>query len=185
MLKGGIKIFLFFIVIIVIVFVSASLFSMDYHGDELVDQVQEKAEDVVTEKGKEIADKVAQEGKELATEAIKSAGEKVLEEAFDNPGYFGTYDADKISEYSYVILFFTAAWCPSCVEAEDAIEGKKSYIPPHTALMTVDFDKEELREQYNVERQHTFILLDSEGNEIKRWTNSVTLEDIIFNSTSS
>lgn len=180
MYKGGVKL-LFLMLILVVVGLSATLFGFSENVDEARDYVKNAAEDVVDQSGQKVVETVVESGKEKIGEALVNTGEKILYEKFDSPGYFGSYDPAIMDKYQYIILFFTADWCPSCREAENAIEEKKSYISPHIAIMRVDFEDDMMREQYAVEKQHTFVLLDTEKNEIKRWTNSKNLEDLIYN----
>ena len=179
--KGGIKIFFMFLIMIIVIVVSASIFTMDYHGDDITGQAHDFAGRVIEENSEKVTEKIAETGKEKIGEALKDVGEKILYEEYDDSGYFGVYDQDLFDQYEKNVLFFTAEWCPSCTALESVIEEKKNYIPPYTSIMLVDFDNQSMREEYEVVKQHTFILLDEENNEIKRWTNSDTLEDVIYN----
>lgn len=181
MCKGGIKIFFMFFFMIVVVVVSALIFTMDYHSDGITGQAHDFAGRVIEENGDKVTEKIAETGKERIGEALKGIGEKILYEEYDDPGYFGVYDQSIFDQYEHNILFFTAQWCPSCQQLEEVVESKKSFIPPHVSIMKVDFEDQNMKEKYEVVKQHTFILLDKEKNEIKRWTNSDTLEDIIYN----
>lgn len=178
MYKGGIKIFLL-LIICLIIGVSAVMFGYDYQGEDIKDHAQNAAEEVMETGGKNVVDK----GKEVMGETLKDVGEKMLYEKLENPGFFGEYNTDKLAQSDYVILFFTAPWCPSCLEAQNNIEENKAYIPADTTILLVDFDQNlGVREKYDVTKQHTFVLLDREQNEVKRWTNSTQLKDILINS---
>ena len=80
---------------------------------------------------------------------------------------------------SDVVLFFNANWCSTCKIARDNIEGNLDSIPSNLAIVVVDFDKEtDLRKKYGVTIQHTFVQIDKDGNELTKWSGSVTAEEI-------
>ncbi len=68
------------------------------------------------------------------------------------------------------LLFFHAAWCPTCRSAELDILQNGDLLPEDLTIVKVDYDSErDLKRQYNVTRQHTFVQVDSAGNEVKKW----------------
>lgn len=173
--KGGIKIFLL-LIIFLIIGASAVMFGYDYQGENVKEYARNTAEEVMEQGGQNVVEK----GKEMVGETLKEVGEKMLYEKLEDPGFFGEYSTDVVDASDQVILFFTAPWCPSCVEAQKNIEENKEYIPTNIAILLVDFDQNiGIREKYGVEKQHTFILLDHEKNEVKRWTNSTQLQNIL------
>lgn len=193
--KGGAKIFLLLIIILVVGF-SAVIFSYDGNINDVKEYAQNTAQEAIESGGQKVVETVVDSGKEKVGEALKETGENMLQEKekevpkkeeknvlyekSENPGFYGKYSSDQFS--TYTVLFFTAEWCPSCTEAEENIEKRKEYIPEDTAILLIDFDKNtDLREKYNVQRQHTFISVDQDGKELKRWTNSTELKDILVN----
>lgn len=70
-----------------------------------------------------------------------------------------------------VVLFFAAtSWCSTCSELDKAIKGNYSKLPQDITILKVDYDRDqEMRRKYAVTMQTTLILLDSTGNEVKRW----------------
>ena len=96
-----------------------------------------------------------------------------------DPGEYRVYDESMIGKRTYTVIFFTAPWCPSCVQAEQDITQFRSTIPTSVTIMVADYEDTTLREKYHVDAQHTFILLDASGGETARWTNSMTLQEII------
>lgn len=179
--KGASKILLL-LVIVVILIISAIVFG--YGGQEaqnVKNDMQDRAQDVVDEKGGKVVEKVVESGREAAGKKLKETGEKLLEEKA-KAGFYGNYNDINQEDFERTILFFTAPWCPSCTEAESNIEAGQKEIPDNVAIVRVDFDNEnELREKYHVEKQHTFVLVDKDGKEISRWNNSTTIEEIINN----
>jgi thiol-disulfide isomerase/thioredoxin len=70
-----------------------------------------------------------------------------------------------------VVYFFHAPWCPTCRATEKAIT--RDGIPAGLTLVKVDFDSEDdLRRQYGVTTQHTFVQVDPSGTELAKWTGS-------------
>jgi thiol-disulfide isomerase/thioredoxin len=81
-----------------------------------------------------------------------------------------------------VVLFFNAEWCSTCKEARDNIQADLAGIPTGLTIVTVDYDTaEDLKRQYGVTVQHTFVQVDPEGNELAKWSGSVTAEEIAEN----
>ncbi|MFM8239474.1 MAG: thioredoxin family protein [Actinomycetota bacterium] len=108
------------------------------------------------------------------------------EAAPSGPGSYITladYDADRAA-YSAtdVVLFFNAAWCSTCKEARDNIEADLAGIPSGLTIVVVDFDTAtDLRQKYGVTVQHTFVQVDADGNELAKWSGSVTADEIAQN----
>ena len=78
-----------------------------------------------------------------------------------------------------VVLFFHASWCPTCKALERNIDQEKNNIPEDLTILTLDYDIEkELKQKYNIVIQHTFVQVDSGGNEIAKWTGGNDLSSI-------
>jgi thioredoxin 1 len=79
------------------------------------------------------------------------------------------------------VLFFHATWCPTCKAADADIRAKLSELPKDVALFKTDYDKEvALKTRYGVTYQHTFVLVDSAGNALKKW-NGGSMADVLSN----
>lgn len=79
------------------------------------------------------------------------------------------------------VLFFFAPWCPTCVPADKAFRNNQDKIPENVALFRVDYDSAtELKRQYNITYQHTYVLVDDTGREIKKW-NGGGIDELIAN----
>jgi thiol-disulfide isomerase/thioredoxin len=98
-------------------------------------------------------------------------------------GTFETYGADKLALAAdgTVVLFFHAAWCPSCRSLENDLNASLNDIPANTHILKLDYDTETaLKKKYGVVRQHTLIVVDVSGNEVKKLTGLTnTLEQVV------
>jgi thiol-disulfide isomerase/thioredoxin len=78
-----------------------------------------------------------------------------------------------------VVLFFAADWCPTCQTTTKNLEADPAAIPAGLAIVRVDYDNsDELKQQYGVTTQHTFVQVDADGNEVAKWTGSLTADEI-------
>lgn len=69
------------------------------------------------------------------------------------------------------LLFFAAtAWCQTCSALEEEIVERTAEIPTGLTILKVDYDNDkEMKRKYGVTVQHTLVLLDKNGAELKRW----------------
>ena len=95
-------------------------------------------------------------------------------------GVFAPYSDELIGSKDTVILSFSATWCPACVGLKKDIEASQEDIPAGVAILHVDYDtNKNLREKYGVSGQHTQVIVDAQGNEVKKWRGGSSLEDIL------
>ncbi len=102
--------------------------------------------------------------------------------ANSGPGAYAEYNESLLANANSgdVVLFFKADWCPSCNVLDADITANLSDIPNDVTILDVDYDDNtDLREKYNVRTQHTMVQVDAEGNEIKTWIGSFSLDDIL------
>ncbi len=102
------------------------------------------------------------------------------------PGSYITlaeYEADKAAyDAGDVVLFFNASWCSTCKIARDNLTADPAAIPDGLTIVTVDFDEAtDLKQQYGVTLQHTFVQIGRDGAELAKWSGSVTAEEIAGN----
>ncbi len=68
------------------------------------------------------------------------------------------------------ILFFHATWCPTCKQANADLLSHLAQLPRDVVVFKTDYDREvALKKQYGVLSQHTFVLVDAQGNAVRRW----------------
>lgn len=91
----------------------------------------------------------------------------------DLPGYLNysdqTFATSRLKGKS--VLFFAATrWCQTCSELEKEIIAGQSKIPPDVTILKVDYDNDRaMNQKYGVTSQHTLVVLDKNGQELKRW----------------
>lgn len=99
------------------------------------------------------------------------------DDVMEKEGVYTDYDESLLGATDNTVLFFHAAWCPSCRAADSAISAET--IPSNLTIFKTDFDSEtELRKKYGVVTQHTFVQIDADGNEINKWVWWNSVEDI-------
>ena len=82
-----------------------------------------------------------------------------------------TYDQSSFDAHADQrrVLFFHAPWCPQCVALDKDIAA--SNLPDDVAVFKVDYDSnQELRKKYGVTLQTTFVLVDTNGEQVKKYT---------------
>ena len=78
-------------------------------------------------------------------------------------------DAQALAEKVPVVLFFAADWCPTCQSAMKDINANGSRLGAIT-IVVVDYDKEkDLKRQFGVTVQHTFVQIDAKGRKLGAW----------------
>lgn len=76
-----------------------------------------------------------------------------------------------------VVLFFNADWCPTCRQTVASLDAEG--VPAGLTVVSVDFDDSApLRKQHGVTVQHTFVQVDQAGEQVAKFTGSLTGEQI-------
>lgn len=85
------------------------------------------------------------------------------------PGAYVDYSSSVIAETKGTkILFFHAPWCPQCQKLNSDIE--KRGVPDDVTIIKVDYDSNQsLRKKYGVTIQTTTVLVDDNGELIKKF----------------
>lgn len=98
-------------------------------------------------------------------------------------GSYTDYNPDSIaSTRGKKILFFHAPWCPQCRALDASIKAGK--IPEDVTIYKVDYDTNQaLRKKYGVTTQTTLVLIDDNGQLVKKYVayDSPKLESLISN----
>ena len=90
------------------------------------------------------------------------------------PASFVSYEDYQAAKDKYtdskVVLFFNAKWCPSCQAIVKSLTENPGQIPSKTTVVSVDYDSHtDLRQQYKVTMQHTFVQIDGQGMAQRTW----------------
>lgn len=102
--------------------------------------------------------------------------------ALPSGGTFEAYNESKLAnaENGDVVLFFHAAWCPSCRALENDITANAANIPDDLTILKLDYDTESaLKKKYGVRSQHSLVQVDSDGNLISIWRGGNRLSDLV------
>lgn len=105
------------------------------------------------------------------------------EDAGAQPGVFTEYQQGLVASTDGVkLLFFHAPWCPQCRMIEADIEEQG--VPDGVTILKVDYDSNQsLRQRYGVTLQTTFVRVDKNGDEIKKYVayNEPTFDSVKAN----
>lgn len=79
------------------------------------------------------------------------------------------------------VIYFHAIWCPTCKVTNEEFTNSPDRIPEDVVVLKTDYDSEnDLKSKYGITYQHTFVYVDSTGNEIKKW-NGGGIDELIEN----
>lgn len=83
-------------------------------------------------------------------------------------GAYVEYSDDAIAQAEgRVLLFFHAPWCPQCRSVESDILAQG--VPDGVTIIKIDYDsRQDLRQQYGVTLQTTFVEVDADGTELQK-----------------
>lgn len=97
-------------------------------------------------------------------------------------GSYEVYAPEKIAraESGDVVIFFHAAWCPTCRTVDANIKANLDQIPDGLSILNINYDTAgELKKKYGVTYQHTFVQVDAEGTLIHKWQGGSTLASVV------
>ena len=79
------------------------------------------------------------------------------------------------------VLFFYASWCPTCKSADSDFNTNSKKFPEDLVVIRINYNdsstddnEKALATKYGITYQHTFVLVDENGNEITKWNGGET-----------
>jgi len=137
--------------------------------------------DVVVEAGASVGEGIMK-GEGAMMEDPPEAGTQEQQQTALPKGAYTSYEESRLSYANAgdVVLFFHAPWCPYCRAADNDINARLNEIPDGLLILKTDYDSATaLKKKYGVTYQHTFVQVDAQGNMIKKWSSSQTLDAIV------
>ncbi len=100
------------------------------------------------------------------------------------PTGYMNYDEAKVkaalADGQKVVLFFHAAWCPTCRALESAINSDLASIPADTIIVKVDYDTSDaMKRKYGVTSQHTTVRIDQNMALVSKKLGARSVSDIL------
>jgi thioredoxin 1 len=98
-------------------------------------------------------------------------------------GYMN-YDEAKVksalASWQKVVLFFHAAWCPTCKALDATINSSLALIPQDALIVKVDYDNSDaLKKKYGVTSQHTTVLIDKDMNLVSKKLGARSVSEVL------
>lgn len=91
--------------------------------------------------------------------------------------YSPTALAEATKNNGRAVLFFWASWCPNCKASNADFLANLDKIPHNVTVLKTNYDTEKaLKIKYGITYQHTFVQVDSTGNQITKWNGGGTAE---------
>ncbi len=119
--------------------------------------------------------------KSLSANINAQVGVNIAQERSD-VGSYEDFSPEKLAaaKGKKIVLFFHAAWCPSCRFTNGDLDARRWDIPGDLLVFKIDYDTAmDLRRKYGVTMQHTFILVNEKGEMIKKGSALPTLDAIL------
>lgn len=122
----------------------------------------------------------------IQTEKDTHASAQTLQQIrYDRSHYLDYSETNLLSseKFGRTILFFAATtWCSNCAQLDKAITQNVNKLPNDLTILKVDYDRDtQTKDKYSVTMQTTLVLLDKNGNEIKRWIGTGSFNDLMKN----
>ena len=117
----------------------------------------------------------------MVQDEVSKTDDVMMEQSSRYLPYTPTVLADAASTRR--VLYFYANWCPTCIPTNDDLEKNVSILPSDLTVIRVNYnysdtdaDEKALAVKYGITYQHTFVQIDSDGNEVTKWNGGATKE---------
>jgi len=157
---------------------------MEKDGDSMEKMEKSEEEVMMKKEDGDSMEKMEKDGDAMMKkeeEDVMKKEDETVSATFNSPGSYSDYSESKVAQASGdTLLFFHAAWCPSCRTLESDIQANTSNIPGGLQILKVDYDSASaLKAKYGVRSQHTIVQVDSEGNMVQSWAGGSTLASLV------
>ncbi len=156
-------------------------------ADEMKKEVMMSGSDTMMKEEKNMEMDSMKKEEILKTESMAKPEDTMMakegEKMMEFTGYMN-YDEAKVKEAlsngQKVVLFFHAAWCPTCRSLDSAISAGLVSIPADTLIVKVDYDtSDSLKKKYRVVTQHTTVVLNSDGTEKSKKIGARSVSEVL------
>lgn len=145
--------------------------------------MEEKMMDMPTTNGETMMKEETMMMPDTSVKGNMTTGESMTKDTMmAKAGSYIPYDSAKLAmaKTGNVVLFFRAAWCPTCRNVDNDIKSHLSSIPANLTILDVNYDEaKDLKVKYGVTYQHTFVEVDASGVMLKKWSGSPTLAALV------
>lgn len=125
-------------------------------------------------------------GSEINQEWI-AIGEQVNLAPSDTPksiaegGVYLPYTPTAMAQASgNIVLFFYASWSPASIATNKDITDKRDMLTKDITILRVNYDDaDDMKQQYGITEQQTYVQVTNTGELIKKWRGANTVEDIL------
>lgn len=169
-------------VVVVVIMFGYFVMPKESEKDELLVPVADTTNQESINKENIIDEKIVSQENTMEEKESVVKDDTTKTETVVKAGSYEAYSVDKLAraENGDVVLFFHASWCPSCRGLNKDIENNLASIPGGVTILKTDYDKEtELKKKYGVTYQHTLVQVDKDGNLIKKWSGSPSLDRLL------
>jgi thioredoxin 1 len=110
-----------------------------------------------------------EDGESVSSDTMmKDDSVMIDDKAMIQSAVYTAYDSSVLMNGETKVLFFHAAWCPVCRAADVDLQEWFAQNLPTLNVYKVDYDTStDLKSKYGVTYQHTFVLVDGQGNALK------------------
>ncbi|MBI3576653.1 thioredoxin family protein [Candidatus Gottesmanbacteria bacterium] len=85
--------------------------------------------------------------------------------------WYSPQELAKAQEKGRAVIYFWAGWCPTCKALNQELIQRSKELPEDVTVLKINYDQElDLKKKYHIVTQHTLVLVDKNGNEVKQWT---------------
>lgn len=148
--------------------------TMDTAGEEMMDDpmaadpAMDDADMAESGMAEDDMDDSAMADDPMAEDSRADSDEMMASEAYIP---YSAAAATQAAQDGTAVIFFAADWCPTCQAADTAFSQQTDQIPAGVTVLKADYDTEdELKTQYGVTSQHTFVQIDENGEMVTTWS---------------